>query len=47
MDLKLEKAIIENVKEIHQMQIKVFKNLLEKYEEFLQYLLYLNFKIKE
>ena len=34
MDLKLEKATIGNINEIHQMQIKAFKNLLEKYEDY-------------
>jgi len=34
MEIKLEKATIENVEEIHQMQIKSFKSLLEKYKDY-------------
>jgi hypothetical protein len=32
MDLKLEKSTIENIDEIHQMQIKAFNNLWKKLE---------------
>ena len=34
MKILLEKATIENSEEIHQMQIKSFKNLLEKYKDY-------------
>jgi GNAT superfamily N-acetyltransferase len=34
VDIKLEKAAIKDVNEIHQMQLKAFKNLLEKYEDY-------------
>ena len=34
MDIRLEKATVENAEEIHQIQIKSFKELLEKYEDF-------------
>jgi len=34
MNILLEKATIENAEEIHQMQIKSFKNLLEKYKDY-------------
>jgi GNAT superfamily N-acetyltransferase len=34
MNILLEKATIENVEEIHQMQIKSFKSLLEKYKDY-------------
>jgi len=34
MNILLVKATIENAEEIHQMQIKSFKNLLEKYKDY-------------
>jgi hypothetical protein len=34
MELKLGKATIDDVNEIHQMQLRSFKNLLEKYKDY-------------
>jgi hypothetical protein len=34
MKISLIKASIENAEEIHQMQIKAFRKLLEKYEDY-------------
>jgi GNAT superfamily N-acetyltransferase len=34
MDITLEKASVENADEIHQMQIKSFKKLLDKYQDY-------------
>jgi N-acetylglutamate synthase-like GNAT family acetyltransferase len=34
MDINLVKATIENSKEIHEMQLSAFKNLLEKYKDY-------------
>jgi GNAT superfamily N-acetyltransferase len=34
VDIKLEKATIEDASEIHQMQLMAFKNLLDKYKDY-------------
>jgi hypothetical protein len=34
MNITLVKATPENAKEIHKMQIKSFKNLLDKYQDY-------------
>jgi hypothetical protein len=34
MEMNLVKASIENAEEIHQTQIKAFRKLLEKYEDY-------------
>jgi len=34
MEILLKKATLENIEEIHQMQIKSFKSLLEKYKDY-------------
>jgi GNAT superfamily N-acetyltransferase len=34
VDIKLEKATIENANEVHQMQLITFKNLLDKYKDY-------------